>query len=141
MALTVDLDLPAAQVMADQAAIIQDLQFVMESCKRLLSDLALPEAERDPVVGVALWSAALVSYGHCFSGSQRFGLSAEDIKTLPLQGDVLSFHNWVLEERNKHTKHPGNPFDAARVGAALSDPDSGQRRVEGLAILSMSRVL
>ena len=38
--LTVALDVPSAQVLADQAAIIQDLQFVMECCKRLLTELA-----------------------------------------------------------------------------------------------------
>ena len=37
--LTVPLDMPSAQLLADQAAIIQDLQFVMESCKRLLTEL------------------------------------------------------------------------------------------------------
>ena len=51
--LTVALDVPAAQVLADQTAVIQDLQFVMESCRRLLAELARPESERDAVVPVA----------------------------------------------------------------------------------------
>ena len=58
--LTVALDLPSAQVLADQIATIQDLQFVMECCKRLLTELVTPEDERDPVVPQALWSAALI---------------------------------------------------------------------------------
>ena len=145
--LTVALDIPSAQVLADQAVIIQDLQFVMESCKRLLTELARPEEERDPVVPVALWSAALVAYARCFATGQRFGLTADDVTSLPLQGEVLSYHKWVVRERNTATRHPANPFDAAVVGAALSGPQalsppegpSGQ--VAGIVILSTSHVL
>jgi hypothetical protein len=141
MPLTVDLDVPSAQVLADQAAIIQDLQFVMECCKRLLTELAQPEKDRNPIVPLALWASALVSYGRCFSGGKRFGLTAEDIQSLPLQGEVMKYHKWLIEERNKHTRHSANPFETAKVGAALSPPDAAKRRVEGVAILSMSHVL
>jgi hypothetical protein len=139
--LTVDLDLPSAQVLADQAGIIQDLQFVMECCKRLLTELARSEEERDAVVPLALWSSALVSYARCFSSGKRFGLTADDVLTLPLQGEVLKYHKWVIEERNKHTRHSANPFEVAKVGAALSPSEAKTRRVEGIAILSMSHVL
>ena len=139
--LTVALDIPSAQVLADQAVIIQDLQFVMESCKRLLTELATPEEERDPVVPVALWSAALVAYARCFATGQRFGLTADDVTSLPLQGEVLSYHKWVVRERNTATRHPANPFDAAVVAAALSAPQAPSRQVEGIVILSTSHVL
>jgi len=139
--LTVALDIPSAQVLADQAVIIQDLQFVMESCKRLLTELARPEEERDPVVPVALWSAALVAYARCFATGQRFGLTADDVTSLPLQGEVLSYHKWVVRERNTATRHPANPFDAAVVAAALSAPEAPSGPVEGIVILSTSHVL
>jgi hypothetical protein len=139
--LTVALDIPSAQVLADQAAIIQDLQFVMESCKRLLAELARPEEERDSVVPVALWSAALVAYGRCFATGQRFGLTADDVTSVPLQGEVLSYHKWVIRERNTTTRHPADPFDAAVIGAALSPPRAQSGQVEGIVILSMSHVL
>ena len=132
--LTVALDVPAAQVLADQSAVIQDLQFVMESCRRLLAELARPESERDAVVPLALWSAALVSYARCFSSGQRFGLTTEDLLSLPLQGEVLKFHTWVIEERNRHTRHSADPFEVARVGVALAAregreaPDQGHYR-------------
>jgi hypothetical protein len=138
--LTVDIDVPSAQVLADQAAIIGDLQFVMESCRRLLSELATPEAERDAVVPVALWSSALVAYTRCFSSGKRFGLTVQDIEDLPLKGEVLKFHKWVVEERNRHTRHWPNPFDAARVGVALAPPPA-QQRIEGIAVLSARHVL
>jgi hypothetical protein len=139
--LTVALDLPSAQILADQASIIQDLQFVMECCKRLLTELAKPEEDRDSVVPQALWSAALVAYARCFGKGKRFGLADEDVRALPLQGEVMKYHRWVIGERNKLTVHPANPFEAAKVGAALSLPGQAERRVEGIAILSTSHVL
>jgi len=139
--LTVALDVSSAQILADQASIIQDLQFVMDCCKRLLTELAEPEEDRDPVVPQALWSAALVAYARCFGKGKRFGLSAEDVRNLPLRGEVMKYHKWVIGERDKLTLHPENPFAATKVGAALSPPDQEERRVEGIVILSTSRVL
>ena len=60
---------------------------------------------------------------------------------LPLHGAVMKFHKWVLEESRKLTVHPANPFETARVGAALSPPEQGKRRVKGIAIFSTSHVL
>jgi hypothetical protein len=139
--LTVALDVPSAQILADQASIIRDLQFVMDCCKRLLTELAKPEEDRDSVVPQALWSAALVAYARCFGKGKRFGLAAEDVRALPLQGEVMKYHRWVIGERNKLTVHPANPFEATKVGAALSLPGQPERRVEGIAILSTSHVL
>ncbi len=139
--LTVALDLPSARILADQASIIQDLQFVMDCCKRLLTELARPEEERDGVVPQALWSSALVAYARCFGKGRRFGLSTEDIQNLPLHGAVMKFHKWVIEERNKLTARPANPFEAAKVGAALSPSGQTERRVEGIAIFSAGHVL
>jgi hypothetical protein len=139
--LTVALDLPSAQVLADQASIVSDLQFVVECCKGLLGELDKPEEERDPVVPQALWSAALASYSRCFSKGKRFGLGPDDITSLPLEGEVMTFHKWAIEQRTRLTTHPADPFDAAKVGAALAPPGRGKRRVEGIAILTTSRVL
>jgi len=139
--LTVALDMPSAQILADQASIIQDLQFVMECCKRLLTELARPEEDRDGAVPQALWSSALVAYARCFGKGRRFGLATEDVRTLPLHGAVMKFHKWVIEERDKLIAHPADPFEAAKIGAALSPPRRAERRVEGIAIFSTSRVL
>jgi hypothetical protein len=139
--LTVALDVPSAQVLADQTAVIQDLQFVMESCRRLLAELEKPESERDAVVPLALWSAALVSYARCFSSGQRFGLTTEDLTSLPLQGEVVKFHTWVIEERNRHTRHSADPFEVARVGVALATRDGAKRQVKGITVLATRHVL
>jgi hypothetical protein len=139
--LTVALDTPSARVLADQASVIQDLQFVMDCCKRLLAELGRPEGERDAVVPQALWSAALVAYARCFGGGRPSGLTVDDVQNLPLQGAVTKFHEWVIEERERFTAFPADPFAASKVGAALSQADPGKRRVEGIAVFSTSHVL
>ena len=139
--LTVALDMPSARILADQAAIIQDLQFVMDCCKRLLAELGQPEEERDPIVPLALWSSALVAYARCFGEGGRPGLTVEDVGSLPLQGAVMTFHEWVIAERDGLTRHPADPFKSAKVGAALSANGQRERRVEGIAVFSTSRVL
>jgi hypothetical protein len=53
----------------------------------------------------------------------------------------MKFHEWVIEERGKLTEHPADPFEAAKIGAALSPAGQKERRVEGIAIFSTSRVL
>jgi hypothetical protein len=139
--LTVALDIPSARILADQASIIQDLQFVMDCCMRLLTELDKPEEDRDGVVPQALWSSALVAYARCFGQGGRPGLTTEDVSSLPLQGAVRKFHTWVIEERDKLIAQPADPFEAAKIGAALSPPGQKERRVEGIAIFSASRVL
>jgi hypothetical protein len=139
--LAVALDLPSAHVLADQASTIQDLQFVMDCCKRLLTELDKPEEDRDAVLPQALWSSALVAYARCFGKGGRLGLAAGDVRNLPLQGAVMKFHKWVMEESKKLAVHPSNPLRGAKVGAALSPPGQPGRRVEGIAIFSASRVL
>jgi hypothetical protein len=139
--LTVALDMPSARILADQASTIQDLQFVMDCCKRLLTELERPEEDRGGVVPQALWSSALVAYARCFGNGRRLGLATEDVRNLPLQGAVMKFHKWIIEERDKLTTHPADPFEAAKIGAALSPAELKERRVQGIAIFSASRVL
>ena len=139
--LTVALDTPSARVLADQASIINDLQFVMDSCKRLLDELARPQEDRDGVVPQALWSSALVAYARCFSADRRSGLAVDDVQNLPLQGAVMKFHTWVVEECGKLTAPPADPYEAVTIGAALAPPGQKKRRVEGIAVFTTSRVL
>ena len=139
--LTVALDTPSARVLADQASIINDLQFVMDSCKRLLDELARPQEDRDGVVPQALWSSALVAYARCFSADRRSGLAVDDVQNLPLQGAVMKFHTWVIEECGKLTAPAADPYEAVTIGAALAPPGQKKRRVEGIAVFTTSRVL
>jgi hypothetical protein len=138
---TVALEMPSARILADQAGVIADLEFVMDCCKRLLTELAIPESERDGVVPLALWSSALVTYGRCFTDDPHSGLSLEDVQSLPLQGAVVNFHEWLLGERDRVTGHLADPFEAAKVGASLTATGREARGVEGIAVFSASRVL
>ena len=113
----------------------------MDCCKRLLTELAVPAEDRDTVLPLALWSSAVVAYARCFGSGRRFGLATEDVRELPLHGAVMKFHKWIIEERDKLTAHPANPFEAAPVGAALSSSKQAARRVEGIVIFSVSHVL
>jgi hypothetical protein len=133
--------MPSARILAGQASVIQDLQFVMDCCKRLLEELAKPEEDRDGVVPLALWSSGLVAYARCFGAGRGSGLTVEDVGKLPLQGAVTKFHEWVIEERDKFTEHPADSFEAAKVGAALAPAGQKERPVEGIAVFSTSRVL
>jgi len=98
--LTVGLDVPSAYILADQAAIVQELQFVIDCCKRLLGELAADEEERDGVLPLALWSSAVIAYARCFSKGKKFGLTNEDVQKLPLHGAVMDFHKWFIEEKS-----------------------------------------
>jgi hypothetical protein len=53
----------------------------------------------------------------------------------------VKFHTWVMEERDKLTTPSEDPFETARIGAALAPRGYKQRRVEGIAVFSTSRVL
>ena len=146
--LTVALDLPSAQVLADQISTIQDLQFVMECCKRLLTELVKPEEEREPVVPQALWSAALMGYDRCFTKGKRFGLTADDVRSLPLEGQVMKFHSWVVGRAQQARPAPGQPVRRGPGrhrpvrAPGLSRPGRPpERQVEGITVLSASHIL
>ena len=112
---TVAIDVPSAHVLADQASIISELQFVMDSCKRLLTELAKPEEERDQLIPLALWSSAVLAYGRCFSKGRRFALASQNVKDLPLHGAVMNFHQWILEERDKLAARAVDARSEARI--------------------------
>jgi hypothetical protein len=53
----------------------------------------------------------------------------------------MKFHKWIIGERNKLTAHSANPFEVAKVAAALSLPEQEKRRVEGIVIFATSRIV
>ncbi len=137
----VALEGPAARDLAESAAVIGDLQFVMECCKRLLAEFAVPEEERDPLVPQALWSAALTGYARCFGKGSRPGLTLDDVRSLPLEGEVVKYHQWLLAESGRQAGRATSPFDEVRIGAVLSPKHSPERKLRGIAILPVSKVL
>lgn len=95
------------------------------------------EEPGDPVLADALWTAAVIAYAHCFKdGKRRFRPQPADIAALPLEGEVLEFHELILNLRGKHIAHSANPFEQVAIGAFLSPPDASSRQVEGISFLS-----
>jgi hypothetical protein len=90
---------------------------------------------------LAIWTSTVIAYTRCFSKGKRFGLTTEDVEKLPLHGAVMKFHKWILEERNKLTAHSANPFEIAKVAAALTPPEKINRRVEGIVIFATSHIV
>jgi hypothetical protein len=132
------LGLPSAQELADLASIFQDLAFVIECCDRLL-DL-LESSDRDPVMAQALWSSALVAYVRCFGSGKRFGLDADIVEQVGLEGEVRTWHQYLRNMRDKHIAHSVNPFETVIIAAVLTPEDKGDRKVEGVALLSLKHM-
>lgn len=133
----VQLHTATAQNLADTVSILQDLRFVQDCCRHLLTILAQPPEQQDSTLLRAIWTAALIAYSRCFGSGKRFGLTAEDVKDLPLNGEVMAFHKWARDMRDKNVAHSVNPFEQVRIGATLSDPTDPARQVEGIATLGM----
>ncbi len=117
--LTVGLELPSAQRLADQITTIKDLQFVME-CWAAPVRAGQAGEEQDGVVPQALWSAALTAYDRCFARGKKFGLTTDDVKSLPLEGQVVKFHEWAVSERTSSASTP--PTRSTRPGWARCWP-------------------
>ena len=82
-----------------------------------------------------------MAYARCFGADGGSGLSADDIQNLSLQGTVMKFHKWVIAESDKLTEHQADPFEAAKIGAALAPAGQKEQRVASIAVYSTSRVL
>ena len=131
----VRVDFEEAQLLADMDSVRQDLSFVIEFGKRLVS--LSKEGSDDHVLIRCLWNAALVAYVRCFStGKRRFGLKEAMVAGLP--GDPVGFHRWLKNMRDKHVAHAVNPFEEVSIGLVLSQSDKPERSVLGVARLSKS---
>ncbi|HVH22231.1 MAG TPA: hypothetical protein VNA11_07225 [Pseudonocardia sp.] len=128
------LDSPEAAVLAGQAAVFEDLQYVLRCCEHLVS--VLGSADPDPVLVEALWTAALTGYVRCFSG--RAGvLSDADLGELELDGDVDEFHTMVKKLRDHYASRHVNPREAFTIGAAQANDG----KPTGVAVVSTPRPL
>lgn len=128
----------SASVYADLISIWHDLHFVASACVRLQSEFAKSVDERDGIVIRSLWSAILAAYARCFISGKRKRLSTSDVGSLPLEGEVLEWHQWLIDMRNKHVAHSVNGFESVRVGVSL-DPETGA--VDGVVHMSMLHVV
>lgn len=130
------LDTPAAKALADLAAVLDGLQTVLYCCERLVAELDPTTGPGDDLVVESVWTAALRSYGRCFTDAGRgMALTEDDVKETQLQGEVLQWHR-VLRQLGEHYGSPaGNPRERLSVGVAVDA--AGQPT--GIAITSVGQ--
>ncbi len=128
------LDGEEAATLAGQAAVFEDLQYVLRCCENLVTTLAHPQP--DTAVVEALWTGALVGYARCFSARQNV-LTKEDLDQLELDGDVGDFHAMVLKLRDHYASRHANPREQFTIGVAQSNDG----RPTGVAVTSTPRPL
>ena len=127
------IDTQDAQDLAALAALFDDMQMVLRCCERLVAEIA--GAAPDDVVLEGVWTTAVLSYTRCFSGKDTVRLIDDDVKAVPLKGDLLGWHE-ILGKLRDHYAHPTlTPREQFAVGAALDDDG----KVSGIAITSTPR--
>jgi hypothetical protein len=119
--------------MADLAAIFEDLQTTLRCCERLVSELASGEAEPDDLTLEAFWTTAVLSYARCFSNREGgTNLTPEDVTATGLAGDVLGWHQVLLQLRDHYADRAVNPRETFSVG--VSQDATG--KANGVAVTS-----
>jgi hypothetical protein len=127
------LDTPDALALADLAAIFEDLQTVLRACERLMVELG--SGSPDDLALEAFWTTAVLSYTRCFSTRESgTGLTPEDVTATGIQGDVLGWHDVLLQLRDHYTDPRVNPREAFSVGVS----QDAEGRANGVAVTSAS---
>lgn len=132
------VDYEEAKMLADFTLIFQDLTFTVDILKRLKQ--LLEDNSKDRTLIESLWSTALITYTGCFSSGKRLGLSEDIFKSKKLKGNPIGCHRYYKNLRNKHIAHSVNPFEQVTVDLELSKPDSKEREVLGVAVLSQKLI-
>jgi len=127
-----------ARELASWISIFQDMSFAVDSLIRLLQ--LLHDKNDDSILMNSLFISALISYGRCFTHGKRQRLSEDIFRTLPGEGDPLACHRFYKNMRDKHIAHSVNPFEQVKIGLVLSNPESTERKVRGIANLSAKLV-
>ena len=130
------VDYEEAKKLADLGAIVQDLRFTMETCSRL--NKLLKEKSQDSLLIESMWTAALIRYARCFGSGKGFGLSESIFDGL--MGEPHKVHKMYIDLRDKHIAHSVNPFEQMEVGLVLSPQSGHERKIIGVAAMSMRHI-
>jgi len=131
------VDFDEAKILSDLGAIAQDLGSTMKICSRLKK--MLKEESQDSLLIESFWTTALIKYARCFKSGKRFGLDESILDGL--KGEPHKVHKLYLDMRDKHIAHSVNPFEQMQVGLVLSPKDSSEKKVVGVATLSMRHIV
>lgn len=133
----VEINFDEAKILADLGAIVQNLGSTIKICSRLKK--MLKEGSEDSLLIESLWTTALIKYSRCFKSGKRFGLDESILDGL--KGEPHKVHKLYLNMRDKHIAHSVNPFEQMQVGLILSPKDSHEKKVVGVATLSMRHIV
>ena len=75
----------------------------------------------------ALWIVALVTYGRCFHKGKRRWLDERIFEGESY--DVLTYHRYFRDYRDKRTAHSVNPFEIHATGIHVTDHDGDDPHV------------
>jgi hypothetical protein len=129
------LDSPAAGRLVDLLGIFDDLQTVLGCCERLVTELAAPHAEGNPVVEAA-WTTVLLCYTRCFAPrASGTALTEADVAATQPEADLLSWHQALVRLRGVYAAASTNPREEFTVGVVQEEDGSAG----GVAITSVRR--
>jgi hypothetical protein len=80
-----------------------------------------PLMQEAGIIGMALYTQALVSYVRCFSSGRRKGLSQDIFITKP---ELLAAHTDIKSVRDKHVAHPVSEHEHCNILVAAETPDA-----------------
>lgn len=128
------LDTPAAQALQGLASVFDELQTVLRCCERLVAEL--DAAEPDDLILESLWTTTVLSYTRCFAArGSGVGLTEQDLRAAPLQGEVLEWHK-VLRQLGRHY---ADPVENPRARFAVGTARDSHGRPNGVAITATPR--
>lgn len=140
------LDLEEARESEDYHAIYGDLDLVVNMTRyirgALLRQSPKPSGASSPLstsemVLNGLWVAALVTYGRCFHKGKRRWLGERIFEGE--KEDILVWHRYFRDTRDKHIAHSVNPFEIHATGVHISDHDGDDPRVESVVTMHATR--
>jgi hypothetical protein len=126
---------PAAATLTDLLGIFDDLQTVLGCCERLVTELAGPHPETNPVIEAA-WTTVLLSYTRCFAPrATGTALTEADVAATQPETDLLDWHKALVRLRGVYTAASTNPREEFTVGVVQEEDGSAG----GVAITSVRR--
>ena len=138
-------DCEEARESEEYHAIYHDLSFVVDATRELRAALLQqPQSSGDPssiqtseTVLRSLWIAAVVTYARCFTKGKRSWLDESVFEGQT--EDVLTYHRYFRDTRDKHVAHSVNPFEIHATGVHVIDLDRGDPYVDGMTTVYLTR--
>jgi hypothetical protein len=126
----VNLNVKEAQLLADLTGVLNDLQATVSICDLLMNELQKSQPEWRLLD--ALSAAALVRYARSFTKGVRAKVPVAALSCLC--PDLLKFHKWFIDLRDKYVAHSVNAFEENQVVAYLVPAERGPKGVASISV-------